>query len=85
VTEKLLTNSQQQKKALMQQLLTGKKRLLDENGVRFSGEWQSLQISDIGTVVTGSTPRRTTVITMVGIYHGLLQKILLGNMFQTQN
>jgi type I restriction enzyme S subunit len=40
VTEKLLTNSQQQKKALMQQLLTGKKRLLDENGVRFSGEWQ---------------------------------------------
>ncbi|MDM1212018.1 restriction endonuclease subunit S [Escherichia coli] len=39
VTEKLLTNSQQQKKALMQQLLTGQKRLLDENGVRFSGEW----------------------------------------------
>lgn len=39
MTEKLLTNSQQQKKALMQQLLTGKKRLLDENGVRFSGEW----------------------------------------------
>ncbi|CAD5453806.1 restriction endonuclease subunit S [Escherichia coli] len=39
VTEKLLANSQQQKKALIQQLLTGKKRLLDENGVRFSGEW----------------------------------------------
>ncbi|EKY6686695.1 restriction endonuclease subunit S [Escherichia coli] len=56
VTEKLLANSQRQKKALMQQLLTGNKRLLDENGVRFSGEWQSLQISDIGTVVTGSTP-----------------------------
>lgn len=30
-TEKLLANSQQQKKALMQQLLTGKKRLLDPN------------------------------------------------------
>lgn len=56
VTEKLLTNSQQQKKSLMQQLITGKKRLLDESGVRFSCEWQSLQISDIGTVVTGSTP-----------------------------
>ncbi|HBD3090892.1 TPA: restriction endonuclease subunit S [Escherichia coli] len=56
VAEKLLVNSQRQKKALMQQLLTGNKRLLDENGVRFSGEWQSLQISDIGTVVTGSTP-----------------------------
>ncbi|MDH0434211.1 restriction endonuclease subunit S [Aeromonas caviae] len=35
-TEQLLANSQQQKKALMQQLLTGKKRLLDKNGVRFS-------------------------------------------------
>ena len=32
-TEKLLANSQQQKKALMQQLLTGKKRLLDKDGV----------------------------------------------------
>ena len=37
-TEQLLANSQHQKKALMQQLLTGKKRLLDEDGVRFSGE-----------------------------------------------
>ena len=36
--EQLLFNSQQQKKALMQQLLTGKKRLLDEDGVRFCGE-----------------------------------------------
>ena len=33
-TEKLLANSQQQKKALMQQLLTGKKRLPG-----FTGEW----------------------------------------------
>lgn len=40
-TEKLLKNSQQQKKALMQQLLTGKKRLLDENGVAFDNEWVS--------------------------------------------
>lgn len=45
VTEKLLTNSQQQKKALMQQLLTGKKRLLDEDGVRFSGEWKRVHLS----------------------------------------
>ncbi|MFQ2106791.1 restriction endonuclease subunit S [Aeromonas rivipollensis] len=40
----------------MQQLLTGKKRLLDNNGVRFSGEWDKLQIKEIGKVVTGSTP-----------------------------
>jgi type I restriction enzyme S subunit len=46
-TEQLLTNSQQQKKALMQQLLTGKKRLLDKNGVRFSGEWKKIAIGKI--------------------------------------
>lgn len=51
VTEKLLANSQQQKKALMQQLLTGKKRLLDENGVRFSTEWEFKRISEIATRV----------------------------------
>ena len=51
VTEKLLTNSQQQKKALMQQLLTGKKRLLDENGVRFSTQWEFKRISEIATRV----------------------------------
>lgn len=38
-TEQLLANSQQQKKALMQQLLTGKKRLLDKSGIKFS-EWR---------------------------------------------
>lgn len=38
-TEKLLTNSQQQKKALMQQLLTGKKRLPG-----FTGEWRNLKL-----------------------------------------
>ena len=46
-TEKLLENSQKQKKALMQQLLTGKKRLLDENGVRFSNDWNKLEIGEL--------------------------------------
>ncbi|MGV6354359.1 restriction endonuclease subunit S [Escherichia coli] len=55
VTEKLLTNSQQQKKALMQQLLTGKKRLLDENGVRFSGEWEYTIFGNLGDTYTGLT------------------------------
>ncbi|SFB70981.1 type I restriction enzyme, S subunit [Microbulbifer thermotolerans] len=45
-TEQLLANSLQQKKALMQQLLTGKKRLRDKNGVRFSGEWLYLEIGE---------------------------------------
>lgn len=53
VTEKLLINSQLQKKALMQQLLTGKKRLLDENGVRFSGEWEKGKFCDMANIDTG--------------------------------
>lgn len=52
-TEKLLENSQQQKKALMQQLLTGKKRLLDENGVNFSEEWQLGHLVDIAKISKG--------------------------------
>ena len=46
-TEQLLANSQQQKKALMQQLLTGKKRLLDEKGERFRGEWSKTKVGDL--------------------------------------
>lgn len=53
VTEKILANSQQQKKALMQQLLTGKKRLLDENGVRFSGDWGKFTLSHFGKCIRG--------------------------------
>ncbi|MCD1279831.1 restriction endonuclease subunit S [Psychrobacter sp. CCUG 69069] len=43
-TERLIDNSTQQKKALMQQLLTGKKRLLDESGKRFEGEWEQVSL-----------------------------------------
>ncbi|EJD6546833.1 TPA: restriction endonuclease subunit S [Klebsiella pneumoniae] len=59
VTEKLLVNSQQQKKALMQQLLTGKKRLLDENGVRFSGAWKRVKLGAIADMNSGGTPKST--------------------------
>ena len=31
----------------MQQLLTGKKRLLDENGVRFSGVWKHIKLRSL--------------------------------------
>ncbi|EEZ6067310.1 restriction endonuclease subunit S [Escherichia coli] len=55
VTEKLLTNSQRQKKALMQQLLTGNKRLLDENGVRFNGKWEKKLLSDVADVYQPKT------------------------------
>ena len=43
-TECLIDNSTQQKKALMQQLLTGKKRLLDESGERFKDEWEQVSL-----------------------------------------
>ena len=51
--EKLLKNSQQQKKALMQQLLTGKKRLVDENGVRFRGDWKKGKLGDLAKIDSG--------------------------------
>lgn len=53
-TEKLLENSQQQKKALMQQLLTGSKRLLAEKNVKFSGLWVSNDINSIFDICRGS-------------------------------
>lgn len=54
-TEQLIKNSQEQKKALMQQLLTGKKRLLDENGVNFSEEWNEYSLGNLGNTFTGLT------------------------------
>ncbi|MCD9508423.1 restriction endonuclease subunit S [Photobacterium phosphoreum] len=47
-TEKLIDASKQQKKALMQQLLTGKKRLVDpETGKAFEGDWAYVQAGSI--------------------------------------
>lgn len=46
-TERLIDNSKQQKKALMQQLLTGKKRLLDDSGKSFDGEWKEFQLGEL--------------------------------------
>ena len=54
-TERLIDNSKQQKKALMQQLFTGKKRLLDGSGKPFEGEWETKHISDAFKV--GSSKR----------------------------
>ena len=53
-TERLIDNSTQQKKALMQQLLTGKKRLLDESGKRFEGEWEEVKLGKISDVRDGT-------------------------------
>lgn len=45
-TERLIENSKQQKKALMQQLLTGKKRLIDESGKPFEVEWEEVSLEE---------------------------------------
>ena len=45
-TERLIDNSKQQKKALMQQLLTGKKRLFDDSGKPFEGEWKQVHMEE---------------------------------------
>jgi type I restriction enzyme S subunit len=52
-TERLIDNSKQQKKALMQQLLTGKKRLLDDSGKPFEGEWEWCTLDKVSDVKGG--------------------------------
>ena len=56
-TERLIDNSTQQKKALMQQLLTGTKRLLDDEGKRFEGEWEEVKLSAVAQITMGSSPK----------------------------
>lgn len=58
-TERLIDNSKQQKKALMQQLLTGKKRLLDDNGKRFKGEWKEVQLGELAFIDKKSLGKST--------------------------
>lgn len=69
-TERLIDNSKQQKKALMQQLLTGahtqRKRLLDDSGKPFEGEWEEVKLGDISHITTGSSNREDS--TLVGEY-----------------
>ncbi|HHP2605981.1 TPA: restriction endonuclease subunit S [Enterobacter roggenkampii] len=62
VTEKLLTNSQLQKKALMQQLLTGKKRLMRDNGGRFTKKWEETTLGDIAKITTGNSNRQDSTL-----------------------
>lgn len=52
-TERLIATSQQQKKALMQQLLTGKKRLVNpETGMVFERDWEEVKLGRVCTKIT---------------------------------
>lgn len=55
-TEKLIANSEAQKKALMQQLLTGKKRLPG-----FSREWKKTKLGNLGRLLKGAGVSRDDV------------------------
>ena len=57
-TERLIVNSKQQKKALMQQLLTGKKRLLDDSGKPFEGEWEDLYLHDVAKIIVSPVDKK---------------------------
>lgn len=63
VMEKLLTNGQRQKKSLMQQLLTGQQRLLDESGVAFSGEWKKGSLALFCKISKGKALNANDLIT----------------------
>ncbi|WP_336993950.1 restriction endonuclease subunit S [Lelliottia amnigena] len=69
ITEQLLTNSQQQKKAMMQQLLTGKKRFLN-----FSTEWKEVTLGTIFCrVMKKNCGYSTNVVTISG-QQGLIRQ-----------
>jgi type I restriction enzyme S subunit len=51
-TQRLLENSQQRKKGLVQQLLTGKRRLPG-----FEGEWQKVKLASVANMSSGGTPK----------------------------
>ena len=50
-TSKLLANAESQKRALMQQLLTGKRRLKG-----FDGKWNVVELTSLAEVIMGSSP-----------------------------
>jgi type I restriction enzyme S subunit len=59
-TEKLIETSKQQKKALMQQLLTGKKRLVNpETGKAYEGEWEDKYLNDFSKVIVSPVDKKT--------------------------
>lgn len=58
-TEKLIATSKQQKKALMQQLLTGKNRLLNpETGKAFEGEWEEVKLNQCLSLMKSGLSRK---------------------------
>lgn len=68
-TERLLENSQQRKKGLMQQLLTGKKRLPG-----FEGEWTQVPLGSIFSRVTTRNEGQSTNVVTISGQRGLIRQ-----------
>ncbi|MFJ5442834.1 restriction endonuclease subunit S [Pectobacterium sp. CHL-2024] len=68
-TEQLLANSQQQKKALMQELLTGKKRFSG-----FSEKWKVVPLGKIFSRVTEKNSGCSTNVVTISAQHGLIRQ-----------
>ncbi|MDR9826636.1 restriction endonuclease subunit S [Vibrio sp. FNV 38] len=79
-TEKLLETSKQQKKNLMQQLLTGKKRLRSspidgaEAGKVFEGEWEEVKLSHLFDRMTEKNKGQSTNVVTISAQHGLIRQ-----------
>lgn len=67
--EQFLANSQRQKKALMQQLLTGKKRFSG-----FVADWQTVRLSDLFTRVATKNDEVNTNVVTISAQHGLIRQ-----------
>lgn len=68
-TEALIDNSKQQKKALMQQLLTGKKRFSG-----FEGEWEDIELGHICHRVTEKNKGQSTNVVTISAQQGLIRQ-----------
>ena len=68
--EKLLVEKQRQKKYLMQQLLTGKKRLPG-----FDGEWKSVKLSEVLIARTEKNSNQNHRICSVAVQKGVVDQV----------
>ncbi|MEI9534887.1 restriction endonuclease subunit S [Moellerella wisconsensis] len=73
-TVRLIDNSKRQKKALMQQLLTGKKRLLDDSCKPFEGEWEEVKLSHFFERVMEKNNGQSKNVVTISAQHGLIRQ-----------
>ncbi len=73
-TERLIGISKQQKKALMQQLLIGRKRLLDDSDKPFSDGWNKITMETICCRVIEKNNKKSKNVVTISAQHGLIRQ-----------